>query len=78
MGDRGHGVRSVPGFPDLHGDQHDVQELLVPPAVDDDVDGGVDDQREVVDVHQVLDPVGPLLQLSVNEELYRNRFRDDI
>ena len=78
MGDRGHGVRSVPGFSDLHGDQHDVQELLVPPAVDDDVDGGVDDQCEVVDVHQVLDPVGPLLQLSVNEQLYRNRFRDDI
>ena len=39
MGDRGHGVRSVSRFPDLHGDQHDVQELLVPPAVDDDVDG---------------------------------------
>ena len=67
VGHSGHGVGSMTRFPDLHGDQHDVEELLVPPAVDDDVDGGVDDQREVVDVDQVLDPVGPLLQLSVEE-----------
>ena len=61
----GRGVR----FPDLHGDQHDVQELLVSPAVDDDVDGRVDDEREVVDVHQGLDPVGPVLDFAVEKEL---------
>ena len=48
-----------------HRDQHDVQELLVPPAVDDNVDGGVDDQSKVVDVDKCLDPVRPIPKLSV-------------
>jgi hypothetical protein len=39
------------------------------PAVDDDVDGGVDDEGEVVDQHQVLDPVRPVLELAVEEQL---------
>ena len=56
-------------LPDPHRDQHDVQELFIPPAVDDDVDGGVDDQGKVVDQDQVLDPVRPVLELAVQEEL---------
>ena len=55
-----------------HRDQHDVQELLVPPAVDDNVDGGVDDQSKVVDVDKCLDPVRPIPKLSVEKELKIN------
>jgi len=55
--------------PNLHGDEHDVQELLVPPAVDDDVDGGVDNEGEVVDVNEGLDPIRPILEFSVEEQL---------
>ena len=60
-------VRASVWVPDLHGDEHDVQELLVPPAVDDDVDGGVDDESKVVDVNEVLDPIRPVLEFSVEE-----------
>ena len=52
-----------------HRDEHDVQELLIPPTVDDDVDGGIDHQGKVVDVDQGLDPVRPITKLSVQKEL---------
>jgi len=62
-------VRVSVWVPNLHGDEHDVQELLVPPAVDDDVDGGVDNEGEVVDVNEGLDPIRPILEFSVEEQL---------
>ena len=55
-----------------HRDQHDVQELLVSPAVDDNVDGGVNHQSKVVDVDKCLDPVRPISKLSVEKELKMN------
>ncbi len=55
--------------PQVDGDQHDSQELLVLACVDEDVDGGVDDQGQVVDVHQELDPLGPDQQLPVHGHL---------
>ena len=42
--------------PDPARDKHDVKKLFVPPAVDEDVDGGVDDEGEVIEVDEVEDP----------------------
>jgi hypothetical protein len=63
------GVGASMWVPDLHGDEHNVQELFIPPAVDDDVDGGVDDEGEVVDVNEGLDPVWPIFEFSVKKQL---------
>ena len=49
--------------------QEDVEELLVLARVDEDVDGAVDHEGKVVDVDQRLDPVGPVLQVSVHGHL---------
>ena len=46
-----------------------MKELLVLPAVDQDVDGGVDDEGEVVDVDEVQDPVRPGLHLAMDRQL---------
>lgn len=57
------------GLSHSEGDQHDVQELLIFAAVDEDVDGGVDDQSKMVDVNQSLDPLWPVLHLTIHGNL---------
>jgi hypothetical protein len=46
-----------------------MQKLLVSPAIDEDVDGGVDDKGKVVEVDEVLQPVWPAGDLAMQSDL---------
>lgn len=49
--------------------QHDISELFIFATVNEDVDGAVDHQSKMVDMHQDLYPFGPFGDLAVHGKL---------
>lgn len=62
-----HTFIKLPG--DTQSFQHDVQKLFIFQTVDENVDRGVDNQCEMVDMHKHLDPSGPMLKVAIQCEL---------